>query len=255
MGQHHALGHAGRAARERQHGEVARRVDAAAPARRRRPSGSASSANTRSSPASATASRSGSATITAARPRVAELLGDLVGREQRVDRRDDRRRARRPRGTRPPSRRCSAPSRPTASPGPMPAAASPAAVARDLLGELGVGRHRAGRAVDQRRLVAARRRAAEHVLGERDRRDLDVGVRAAQDGMPRSLRRLQRRYAAGGGVETTKQRLRRRLAASRRTCRATRARRRARCGAPRPRGTRARSAARVAAAPGAAPRR
>ena len=44
------------------------------------------------------------------------------------------------------------------------------------------------RAVDQRGLVAALRRAAHHVRGERQRRDLDVGIRAAQDGHARSLR-------------------------------------------------------------------
>ena len=48
-------------------------------------------------------------------------------------------------------------SSPTASPGPMPSAASPAADRADALGELGVGRDGAARAVDQRGLVARAR--------------------------------------------------------------------------------------------------
>ena len=132
-------------------------------------------------------------------PALRELLGDLVGREQRVDRRDDRRRARPRRGTRPPSPALFGPSRPTASPGPMPSAASPDAVARDLLGELGVGRDGAAR---RRRSAPACRRAAAappstYSVSD-DGGDLDVGIRAAQD-HPRSLCPRASRRSGGGG--------------------------------------------------------
>ena len=91
------------------------------------------------------------------------------------------------------------PSRPTASPWPIPSAARPAAARADAVGELGVGGDPAAGAVDQGGLVAAGGGAAEHVLGEGDRRDLDVGVRAAQ-GHARSLVTAQ--PTGGGGVET-----------------------------------------------------
>ena len=51
----------------------------------------------------------------------------------------------------------------------------------DLCGEIPVGGDLAAGAVDERRMVAARRRPADHVLGQRDVRDLDVGFRAAVD--------------------------------------------------------------------------
>ena len=92
------------------------------------------------------------------------------------------------------------PSRPTASPGPIPSAARPDAARATWSANSAYVVTAPVGAVDQRRLVAARGRPAEHVLGQGDGRDLDVGVRAAQD-HPRSLALLA---AGGGGVETTK---------------------------------------------------
>ena len=155
-------------------------------------------------PDSATAARSGSATITAFAPALRSCLAISSGVSSGLI--DVTMRAERDRGVvgdRPGGavrRRAARRRRPC----PMPSAASPAATRRDPLGELGVGRHGAARAVDQRRLVAARGRAAEHVLGQRDVRDLHIGVRAAKDHAAQPTAAARRRYAGGGGVETTK---------------------------------------------------
>ena len=105
-------------------------------------------------------------------------------------------------------------SRPTASPAPMPLAPARRATAPTRCRELGVGRDRARRAVDQRGLVAARRRAAEHVLraarppGSRRR---DTGWGWAWPGRyPAARRSGDRRRRRGDRGE---HRLRRRLAA------------------------------------------
>ena len=193
--EHHALRQPGRAAREREHGEVALRIHPGI-------ADGAVRLGQRLELVHGVEARDGVAQRARRdhrlRVRARELLADLVRREQRVDRGDDRaERARGMEGDHPVGRVRAEQADGVALADPL--LRQPGRGPRDALGELGVRGHRARRAVDQRRLVAALRRAAHHVRGERQRRDLDLWIRAAQDGHARSLRLHS---VGGGGVET-----------------------------------------------------
>ena len=69
------------------------------------------------------------------------------------------------------------------SPLPKPRAASPAANRRTAVDQLAVGDRPAARAVDQRRLVRVLAGAGEDEVGERNIRNLDVRIRAADHSM------------------------------------------------------------------------
>ena len=194
MGQHHALRQAGRAARERQHRDVGAGIDGggagvAGVGRQRLEREDAVQLGL----AQGAAQRLGHDHRARARGRAAAptSCGVSSGFSGVTSAPSDDDRVERDR----PGRRIGA-EQADGVPGPDPLGGKPGRDARDLVGELGVGRDRAARPVDQRRLVTARGRAGDDVLRQRDLRNVDVGVRAAHGGHARDSTR-------GGGVETT----------------------------------------------------
>ena len=114
------------------------------------------------------------------RPRVLLLAAHLLLREQRVHRRDHSARAQDPVVDDAPLRAV------RADQGDHVAPADPVRLERcgdgvDLRRELGVGGRFAGGGIDEGRVIAARGRLAEHVLGHGEIRDLDVRLGAAVD--------------------------------------------------------------------------
>ena len=204
MGQHHALQQARRAAGERQHGEVGARVDSG----RARVAAAGRERLERVDVVQTGAGNGAAQRLRhdrRSRARRRELRGDLARRELRVDRRDDRaeRDDRVERG-RPGGRVGSEQADGVAGADPIRRQARGGP--RDLVGELRVRRDRARRAVDQRRLVAPRGRAPDDVLRQRDVRDVDRRIRAAQDRHAATLERARAGYresAGGGGVDAT----------------------------------------------------
>ena len=169
VGEHHALHQAGGAARDtgstaRSSGSIPstslRRARPGSTPRRRTPRRRRSGASRRSSPPGGRSP-----------PGVSSGFIGVTTRAGAQDRR----------GRRSPTRRCSGrPGRPR-RPCRSPCAWSAGGDRVHLRGELGVGGHLAGGAVDERRMVAARGRAAHHVLGHGEIRDLDVRLWAAVD--------------------------------------------------------------------------
>jgi hypothetical protein len=195
--EHHALGHTGRPARERQRGEVGAGVEVGLPRR-------VVAGRQRLERIDAVDARAGHrrAQRLCGDHRLGvglrELGGDLARRQQRVDRADYPAE----RGDRVERDRPVEAVRREQGDGvavPDPVGREPGRDRLDPRGKLGVGHHRPADRVDQRRLVATPGRAAEHVPAERDVGDRDVWIRARERRHGATLVRRRRSCAGRAG--------------------------------------------------------